>query len=433
MLRAIEDELRPQAGRREDLFLAATSFEPRSMNLGSLWKHESVERSLVFRYADTLDIELGRRHTEQLVGLLKSKSRQFEVIDCSFSDPYSVVRGLLYWRKEKRLEGESIKSITIDITCFTKLQLLLLLRTLRAEFSGAQIRITYTEPRLYASSYRRPLSYGVANTFYIPYVTPRVPAGQSALFLFLGHELLRAEKVVDELEPEVTILIQGEPGYSKEMVATSHKNNRVLLSKVKYDHQYRLMSTSCYDFESAAGKILGLIRNFKGLGFGSFYLAPLGTKLQCLAFDIVSLICRDERLLLAYAMPHRYERKYYSQGVGRAWEWSYRSDLQVTPVDSVEVAGVFYSDPFQVPYERSDSFSEQEEGRAKGIVIGQCREALFNAFESEGCEKVVLSDGKIAGAFGKHEEIDREWLDRLQGSTGRRAFTIVRTDLGASV
>ena len=51
-------------------------------------------------------------------------------------------------------------------------------------------------------------------------------------------------------------------------------------------------------------------------GCKNVYLAPLGTKLQALAVDVLSRRSDVGRLSLAYAVPDRYERPSYSQGFG---------------------------------------------------------------------------------------------------------------------
>ena len=51
-------------------------------------------------------------------------------------------------------------------------------------------------------------------------------------------------------------------------------------------------------------------------GCESVYLAPLGTKLQALAIDMLRRSGVSLRMLLAYSIPKRYERKLYSQGSG---------------------------------------------------------------------------------------------------------------------
>lgn len=416
--------------QREDLFLAASSFEPRCCRAGELLEPGAVTSSVIFRYSDTLDSALGLANTRSLTEDLRIKCASVDVLDCSFSDPYSVVRSLRPWLRDTRHLLSKRPSISIDISCFTKLHLLLLLEHLHREFPDqtADTRIIYTEPLSYAASFGRQLSYGIKDTVHIPFSSPSHETGQTALIIFLGHEALRAEKIIEELEPELIILVQGSQGYSEEMYSTHLGINRALLDRVKYNHQYRLLAGSPRDFLSLAAALEGMTAPLVQQGFGTFYLAPLGTKLQTVAFELLRRSNPDLRLLVSYAIPKRYERKYYSQGVGPSWASTIPKHRQSVPQELIEVGGVYYSDPFHIPITALNRATPQFHEHAINIIIQRYGSLLHSAFISPEVTSVCLCEGTIARTATSDKDLTDEYLITLQRETGRLCYVVQRED-----
>lgn len=303
----------------EDVFFVASSFEPRSTKCVSLVEDRSFGHAIVFNYQDTLDVAAGRFHAEVIRDTLAvSVRRGSHVLPCSFSKPYSVIHALAAFLRTSPM---SIERATIDISCFTKLHLLLLLRYLEDDVGVATIRICYTEPLTYATAYGKRLSYGTKETLSLPYRAGARTSNRVALLAFMGHERARLERILQELEPDMSVVILGTPGFSSSMREYSLKVNEGLIVRASFDRQYRFVEMPAVQPYDVYLKLLEEVRRVVYEDkCQTVYFATMGTKLQALAVDMVRRSDEiDVRLLLAYSMPKRYERGLYSQGSGKTY------------------------------------------------------------------------------------------------------------------
>lgn len=301
------------------VFFVASSFEPRSTKSVSLIEAGAFSDAIVFNYQDTLDSVSGRFHAQ----IIRETLRTFLINDtyvlpCSFKKPYSVVHALAVFLEAQKLK---IDCVTIDITCFTKLHLLLLLRYLQDDVGVSMIRICYTEPLTYATAYGRTLSYGTTETLSLPYKAGVRRSNKIALMAFMGHERARLERILQELEPDIAVVILGTPGFSSNMLEYSEKVNQGLIMRASFDRQYRFVKMPVLQ---PCDVYLRLLEEMKLVvsehNCETVYFATMGTKLQALAVDMIRRSKEiDTRLLLAYSMPERYERNLYSQGSGRTY------------------------------------------------------------------------------------------------------------------
>ena len=169
----------------DDLFLVASSFEPRSLKATTLLTREAVRRAIVFNYGDTLDTVMGRYNTMAIrKRLVDIGTQSIDVAPCMFSDPHSVVRVLEALRRTESWISQ-VDTVTIDISCFTKLHLLLLLQFLQDVIRPRKLRICYTEPLVYATDFGKELSYGIQRSVYLPYRPARHRSQALGLVAFL--------------------------------------------------------------------------------------------------------------------------------------------------------------------------------------------------------------------------------------------------------
>ena len=320
---------------RTKIFLTAGSFEPRSVRAAKLLA-SNMDRAIVFSYDDTLNSELGRRNTREIEACLRRKSRVVDRLRCQVRDPFSVVRAFHAYVTRERLLG-TVRAVLLDATCFTKLHLLLLLRFL-SDWLGVEVtRICYTKPLIYATAFGKELSYGISKTVYLPYrgMETARPAG-TGLIALLGHEPRRLERIVQEIEPDHCVVLLGKPGFTADMAKYSQQANARLMRRAEYDPQYRLATAPLAEIDQCAGILAENLQHLFERGCGNVYLAPLGTKLQALALDVLSRRKGACRLFLAYAVPERYERRYYTQGCGAtvvtSFENQRESDTGITPI-----------------------------------------------------------------------------------------------------
>ena len=299
-----------------ELFLVASSFEPRSLRVAELVDRETFAHAVVFNYEDTLDTAMGRHHAHAIRRILgEGKAEKVDVLPCKHSDPFSTIRGLDSFLRRDSL-GFTVNAVTVDATCFTKLHLLMLLRYLHLDLHLDAIRVCYTEPMAYATAFGRQLSYGVRRTVYLPYKLKGHRTGRVALIAFLGHERFRLERIVQELEPELSVVIIGQPGFAKNMEMHSRLVNDSIIHRATYDRQYRVVSAPAGDLVGAFDVLRREVDVVLAEQCDSVYLAALGTKVQALSFELLRRAEVPIRMLLAYSIPMTYERNMYSQGSG---------------------------------------------------------------------------------------------------------------------
>ena len=303
----------------DGVYMVAGSFEPRSVRATSLLPSGEFRTAVIFNYEDAQLSAIGRHH----VTVMRSDMRQKQIdnvimLGCRFDDPFAITHAL-----RTLIAGGVVSlpvtSVTIDATCFTKLHLLLLLQYLEDECGTLCIRVLYTEPLSYATAFGRQLSYGIHRTVYLPYKPLLHRSMGVGLVAFLGHERLRLEVIIQELEPDISVAILGTPSYSDNMRDYSRYVNQTLIHRSSYDRQYRVAEAPTNDVFKSRDVLLGEISKLCADGCDSIYLAALGTKLQALGIHLLRRSDLNVRLLLAYSIPKRYERNLYSHGFGSTY------------------------------------------------------------------------------------------------------------------
>ncbi|HAV43506.1 TPA: hypothetical protein DCX15_05770 [bacterium] len=312
--------------KMDSLFITASSYEERCLKVPELIDGTLSEDSIIFLYNDVADDPIGNANHNYIYKILKKRSiNEPNVLSCDFTDPYSLVVEFCKWAEGRRLEEWDI---SIDISCFTKLHLLLLLKHIGSEDKRGVIRVFYTQPMVYLPMIpgKRRLSYDIGERCFIPYLSSSVRDGREALIIFLGMEGLRANRVWEETDPEKTILIMGRPGFTEEMEKISERENKFLLSRVLYDPSFSQRDCSTlnpwevvYALKEAAE------------GVDTLYIAPCGTQLQTLGIYFFSQIVKGKRIIIAYFPPKKYARPYsegirntfsiYWQGSSSSFKW----------------------------------------------------------------------------------------------------------------
>lgn len=303
------------------LYIVAGSFESRSVRATELLPAGGLRDAVVFSYEDTLDSVMGRYHSMRIRQELHAKGMEsINVLGCHFSDPFSVVRNFHTFVCTGRLRPD-IETVTIDTTCLTKIHLLLLLQYLEERMRIITINILYTEPLSYATAFGKQLSYGIERTVYLPYQSKTHRSRGVGLIAFLGHERLRVERIIQELEPDVSVIILGQPGFSKEMYDDSRRINDTLLQRSLYDKQYQLAHVPANDIVASQDTLIQQIEQIQERGCDTIYFAPLGTKIQAMSIEMIRRLELPVRMLLAYSIPRKYEKSMYSQGIGPTYSF----------------------------------------------------------------------------------------------------------------
>ena len=298
------------------VYMVAGSFEARSVRATSMLPSGQFHTAVIFNYDEAQQSAMGIHHTTLMKRHMEQKCiENIFVPRCRFDDPFSVTRSLGSLVADGAMEIP-VSSVTIDVTCFTNLHLLLLLQYLEDELGTQRIKVLHTESLSYATTFGGQLDCGVDRTIYLPYLPLKHSSMGTGLVAFLGHERSRLEFIVQELEPNIAVAILGHPGYSDSMWDYSRRVNETLIHRSAYDRQYRFTTAPANDAFQSRDILAREISQLRQEGCDSIYLAALGTKLQALGIHLVRRSGLQVRLLLAYSIPRRYERNLYTQGVG---------------------------------------------------------------------------------------------------------------------
>lgn len=294
-----------------DFFLAATSFEQRSLAVSQKEDFES-DCALVFRYEDALGSEQGMANTRLLHESLQQKTKDIKFVHCDFRDAYSALRSV-----QGFFEGlsRSPRSILVDITCFTKVHLLLILRFLDERFKPELLLAKYAEPLIYGTSFGRRLTRGIWESVYIQYVEGNINFDHTGLIIFLGHEYDRAERIIQELQADEVVMVVGTPGFTSEMAHASRRLNKPLLSRARWDGQLKIRSLATNDPHACCEFLVRVEAELRQLNVNSIYISPMGTKLQSLGIHLFRKRAKI-RTSIAYTIPTSYDQASYSLGIG---------------------------------------------------------------------------------------------------------------------
>ena len=207
--------------------------------------------------------------------------------------------------------------VTLDMSTFTKRHMLLLLRGLEELGLGDSLRVLYTEPGDYVTDLYLPMSYGLKRIDPIPgFVNVQSLRKPMLLVIFLGYEGNRAKALLENLDPNETLLIVPKPAYHKEWEGRTEYMNRDLIAllgeqNIKYAHSQ--------DPLKVEEQISEIFQNSDyRLDKWNCCIAPLGTKPQTLGLFLYWRT-NPGQFSIIYAQPLKHNQSFYSQGVGRTW------------------------------------------------------------------------------------------------------------------
>jgi hypothetical protein len=299
-----------------EIFIGCSSFEERC--LGTIQKLSLkyyYTKAFIFIYSKP-DTER-EKHTQKIIKILKDRG-SFETIVASESDPIPSIKNLIC--KLKTIQSASKKIvISIDITTFTKKHLMLLLNYLDKNNLFEITRIFYTEPKKYTANLYLPMSFGILPIYTIAgFVSTQSLNKQNLLAIFLGYEGDRAMALVNNFEPNETILIIPDPPYHPEWKGRTEEMNRNLIEIIGSEKVESIDSLNPHLMLKKLESLFGIdgkydLRNYH------CSISPLGTKPQALG---LYLFWRQHKgkFSIVYAPPCKHNESFYSKGIGRTWQ-----------------------------------------------------------------------------------------------------------------
>jgi hypothetical protein len=180
-------------------------------------------------------------------------------------------------------------------------------------------RIFYTEPKTYVTNLYLPISFGILPIYTVSgYVTTQSLNRPNLLVIFLGYEGDRAMALVNNFEPNETVLIIPDPPYHPEWKGQTEKMNKNLIEIIGSDRVETIHSLNPY---SIVKKLETLFCQGCKYDLDKYHccIFPLGTKPQALG---LYLFWRQYhgKFSIVYAPPNKRNESFYPKGIGRTWQ-----------------------------------------------------------------------------------------------------------------
>jgi len=313
----------------DDLFVVCSSFEDRCLGSIKLLSNYCAKSTIIINFFSDSNVEGEKKKREATSYLLKNirsidAARMPRMISVG---PYNYPELINEIQNELALRGIQEDNIyaTIDISCFTKIQLLFLLKHLIEKNSTGKIRLIYTLPESYNTSgdkFHR-LSIGFYRPISIPFKI-RMRDGADILkkvaILQIGHEGERISSVWRNLEVN-KILILNPTSDDKTLMKSSEDANSILLRRAKSGEPlYKVAKCDRLDINRAIRLIKEFCDQERKNGNTLVSIIPLGPKPLAIASLLCAISQENLSFEVSYAIPTGYNSE-YSKGIREVFEY----------------------------------------------------------------------------------------------------------------
>ncbi len=313
MTHAVPAKLDAVRGDREPdvAFVVFASPEDRCLGAARRFASYRARTACILRITDE-ECPERERNLDELVSLCTWDEGPV-VCPTTHADPLA---GLNVLAQAVRAANRGGGRVTVDISTFPKISLLLTLKALQRLGSDLHFRLLYTEPGKYKDDLREPLSYGLRRVTVVPtFAAPYVASQELTLVMFLGYERDRALGLWQSVEPHRTLAVIGRPAYHPEWEGVSERLNAALLAGVGGES---IFSVDPRNPLATYAFLKNVVHPRAERQRDNLCLAPLGTKPQCVGmYYFCSRFPRSATVI--YASPLEPNHAYLSKGVGSTW------------------------------------------------------------------------------------------------------------------
>lgn len=298
----------------DDLFLCSAHREEKCLGVVKRMDQYEADHAFIFLNPDTTDDD-EKANAKELQERLSAVSN-INLVQKRKEDPIAAIRNLkMSIQAMKRSADELV--VTLDISSFTKQEVLLILRSLDYLQASVRLRILYTEPEDYnVVTSRDELVLGLDRITTVPTFEANYdPQKGLTLILFLGYEGDRALAVWENLEPNRTIAVVPKPAFRPGWEGRTEDVNSALLAAL--DTQDIHFADSL-DPSSSVNLLLDLLQSMSG-NKSNWYIATLGTKLQTVGVYYFIAQNRKNIASIIDVRVHGTKLEYLSFGIGPTW------------------------------------------------------------------------------------------------------------------
>lgn len=321
------ESIRPELP--DDLFVICASFEDRSLGSVTRLSGYNAKCTVVVNFLSDSNREGEKRKRETMEYLLKALQpvdfiRMPRLINVG---PYNYHALIEQIDNELRLReiGRNNLHATIDISCFTKIQLLFLLKNLLQRKMSSRIRLLYTLPEHYHTSgdkFHR-LSIGYYRPISVPFKTSRrndIDILRRVAILQLGHEGERISSVWRKVEAAKIFLMRPTSDDEKLMKLTEKANDVLLCRARSGDPMFEEAECNRMDIDKAIHQIRSFCERERKNGNTLVSIIPFGPKPFAVASLLSALSLKNLAFEISYAIPTGYNNK-YSEGIRETYEY----------------------------------------------------------------------------------------------------------------
>lgn len=250
----------------------------------------------------------------RVMDVVQGRSLAYAITECDEAFPAKCLKSQI--DALSLLGGATKPSLVIDISVFTKRNLLMLWQWLDDINAWDRVTVVYSEPDNYVVSKYIPLTFGLESLQQIPGSPGVADCSRPVhLVLLLGYEGDRALAVYEQIQPMQTTLFVPHPPYRPDWEGRTEEFNSDLLSLTGNQHVKRV---DAIDPEATASMLRATIGPTDRRSQNAVVICPLGTKPQTLGVFEYLRESRDPPAVI-YANPMRHNRSFYSEGIGQSW------------------------------------------------------------------------------------------------------------------
>ncbi len=288
---------------RFDYFICSSSFEERCLTLASTISKDLIDNVIICHFEN--NYEISDERLERLKQLFQEKQIEVEIL--KKHQPINNFDSFYKWFNS--FKKKSI--IAIDITTFTRENLLMLLRIAYFKKNDFEFHLFYTPSNHYSisdSSKEIWLSKGVKEIRSVfSYPGDFSSLKKFLLIILTGFEYERAQTLIDIYEPAKLVL-------GKASTIKSINPELAKINEENFNH-LQIMNSGSDTFEFSCINLEETIQTVKNqiLMYGSDYnivIAPMNNKLSSLSVGLVAI--EDSTVQVCYASTNQYNINGYS-------------------------------------------------------------------------------------------------------------------------
>jgi hypothetical protein len=324
MMRSVGKVATIASGTPDDLFITCASFEERCLAVSERLSGFHTRCAAVVNFLSRTNAEGERRKRETAATLIAALTNvdDYTVPRLISVAPYDYIglwASLQEELQRRRIEGKGLR-VTVDISCFTKIQLIFLLKTLVEEEAAAYIRVLYAVPDRYNSKKGDKFSR-LAVGYFDPLPLPLRIATTRPLsklrriaIVLLGHEGQRTLAAWRRIDPDFSVLVFASSA-DPALTSITEAENKFLFDIASRDRSGAVViKCEHVDVTAVRDQLIKLLGEESRIGDVRVSIIPFGPKPLLLGTLLAALELDGIDWELMYPIPTAYNSQ-YSEGV----------------------------------------------------------------------------------------------------------------------